>query len=178
MKKERKVVWIKPNKNVNRCPVRIVHKYLSLLPKGGIKPNLYLHSMKHPKPHVWYTTSPLGINRVRSVVKDMLKDAGLDGFFTNHSLRRTAATRLFQAGQNVKFIKEVTGHVSNAVENYETTSDEQRMVISSIIQGEKPVNEPVVHLAKPESANVTDKFEVSVNVGELQKKKKFCGRDH
>ena len=48
MKKERKIVWIKPNKNVKRCPVRIVQKYLNLLPRGGSKPNLYLHSMKHP----------------------------------------------------------------------------------------------------------------------------------
>ena len=69
----------------------------------------------------------------------MLRDAGLDGFFTNHSLCRTAATRLFQAGQNVKIIKEVTGHISNAVEKYEITSDQQRMDVSSIIQGEKKV---------------------------------------
>ena len=69
-------------------------------------------------------------------MRDMLKDAGLDGFFTNHSLRRTAAMRLFRAGQNVKLIKEVTGHVSNAVEKYEMTSDQQCMDISSILQAE------------------------------------------
>ena len=137
MKKERKIVWIKPNKNPLRCPVRIVEKYLKLLPTGGMKPNLYLHSLKRPKPHTWYCETPLGINKVRSVVKEILHDAGLDGFFTNHSLHRTAATCLFQAGQNVKLIKEVTGNISNAVEKYEITSDQQRMNISSIIQGEK-----------------------------------------
>ena len=82
-----------------RCPVRLVEKYLRLLPTGGMKPNLYLHSLRKPKPHTWYGETPLGINKVRAVVKDMLRDAGLDGFFTNHSMRRTAATRLFQAGQ-------------------------------------------------------------------------------
>ena len=137
MKKERKVVWIKPNNDPTRCPVRLIEKYVKLLPVSGVKPNLYLHSLRKPKPSVWYKETPLGINKVRSVVKDMLKDVGLDGFFSNHSLRRTAATRLFQAGQNVKLIKEVTGHVSNAVEKYETTSDEQRMQISSILQGEE-----------------------------------------
>ena len=30
MKKERKIVWIKPNNNYLRCPVRIVEKYLKL----------------------------------------------------------------------------------------------------------------------------------------------------
>ena len=57
-------------------------------------------------------------------------------FFTNHSLRRTAATRLFQAGKNTKIIKEVTGHISDAVEKNEITSDTQRMKISEIIQGD------------------------------------------
>ena len=73
----------------------------------------------------------------------MLKDAGLDGYFTNHSLRRTAAARLFQAGQNVKLIKEFTVHISDAVEKYEMTSDQQRMQISSIIQGEGPAIDKV-----------------------------------
>ena len=43
---------------------------------------------------------------------------------------------MFQAGQNVKLIKEITGHVSNAVEKYEITSDQQRMDVSDIIQGQ------------------------------------------
>ena len=47
MKKDRKIVWIKLSKNVNRCPVRIVGKYLSLLQKAGVNPNLYLHSLKN-----------------------------------------------------------------------------------------------------------------------------------
>ena len=37
----------------------------------------------------------------------------------------------------MKFIKEITGHVSNAVEKYEITSDAQCMELSSIIQGQE-----------------------------------------
>ena len=70
MKKERKIVWIKPSKNVKRCPVHIVEKYFKLLPKSGSKPNLYLHALKRTKPNVWYRETPLGINKIRSVVKD------------------------------------------------------------------------------------------------------------
>ena len=163
MKKERKIVWIKPNGNALRCPVRIVGKYISLLPKTGLKPNLYLHSLKLTKPNLWYCETPLGINKVRSVVSDMLKHAGLDGFFTNHSLRRTAATRLFRAGKNVKLIKEITGHVSNAVEKYEITSDEQRMELSSIIQGEKPIEPSEVVTESIESKPV-ENVEAEVHV--------------
>ena len=159
MKKERKIVWIKPNSDPTRWPIRIVQKYINLLPVGGSRPNLYLHSLKKPKPYVWYGESPLGINKVRSVVKEMLRDVGLDGFFTNHSLHRTAASRLYQAGQNVKLIKEVTGHISNAVEKYEITSDQQRMDISSIIQGEKESKNEV------EVKEIADKIDpVTVNL--------------
>ena len=98
MKKECKVVWIKPNVNVNRCAMQLIGKYLSLLPLEGEKPNLYLQSLKRPKPYCCYSTSPVGINRIRKTVGEMLRNAGLDGFFTNHSLCRTCATRLFQAG--------------------------------------------------------------------------------
>ena len=48
MKKERKVVWIKPNSDWNRCPVRLVEKYLNLIPYGGSKGNLYVQSLKKP----------------------------------------------------------------------------------------------------------------------------------
>ena len=162
MKKERKIVWIKPNKEVKRCPVRLVGKYLSLVPKKGSKPNFYLHSMKRPTPTCWYNTCPLGINKVRSAVSQMLKDAGLDGFFTNHSLRRTAATRLFRAGKDVKLVKEITGHVSNAVEKYEITSDQQRMELSSIIQGEQNVVESVNDVQDVEKLEKKEQVDVKV----------------
>ena len=152
MKKERKIMWIKPSRNLCCCPVRLVGKYLSLLPKTGSKPNLYLHSLRKTEPNCWYSTNPLGKNKVKNCVSQMLKDAGLDGFFTNHSLRRTAATPLFRAGANVKLIKEVTGHVSDVVEKYQITSDQQRMQLSSIIQG-KCSKEEVVKSDKVEGTS-------------------------
>ena len=57
VKKERKIVWIKPSNNVNTCPIRLVRKYLTLLPKEGSKPNLYLQSMSKPRLHCWYPMS-------------------------------------------------------------------------------------------------------------------------
>ena len=165
MKKDRKIVWINPNNNSSRCPVRLIEKYLNLLPEGGSKLNLYLHSLKHPKPFVWHTTTPLGINKVRTVVSSMLRDAGLDGFFTDHSLRRTCATRLFQAGTNVKLIKEITGHVSTAVEKYETTSDQQRMHLSNMLQGgvhERKLSEapPMQVVEDVKNISIEEKFKL------------------
>ena len=95
MKKERKVVRIKPCNNMFRCPIRLVEKYINLLPSHGKKPNFYLQSLKITKPSCWYQTTPVGVNTIRKVVGSLLKNAGLDGYFTNHSLYRTCATRLF-----------------------------------------------------------------------------------
>ena len=45
MQKERKITRVNPSSNVNKCPVRLVDKYMSLLPPVGpkSKPNFYLH---------------------------------------------------------------------------------------------------------------------------------------
>ena len=47
--------------------------------------------------------------------------------------------KIIQAGESTKLIKEITGHVSDAVEKYQITSDEQGMHASVVIQGHVPV---------------------------------------
>ena len=134
MRKERKVVWIYPSTNVNRCPVRLVDKYLGLCPKNYTKKNnFYLQSLRNTHPKQWYGREVVGQNRVKEVVKELLSSAKIDGYFTNHSLRRTGGSRLFQAGVERKLVKEVTGHRSDAVDCYQITSEEQRAMLSNII---------------------------------------------
>ncbi len=59
------------------------------------------------------------------------------GHFTNHSLRATAATRLYAAGVDEQLITEKTGHRSTAVRTYKRTSDEQQEEVSKILQAAK-----------------------------------------
>ena len=141
MKKERKVVWIFPNESPLRCPVRLVDKYMSLLPDVGKskKSNFYLRSLEKPNPAQWYGDQPVGKNTLTKVVSKLLKSANLDGYFTNHSLRRTSATRLFQAGVDGKIVKEITGHVSDALNKYQVTSNEQKQEVSNVLQGKEEV---------------------------------------
>ena len=75
----------------------------------------------------------IGINSIRKVVKNLLSSAEIDGYFTNHSLRRTSSTRMFQAGIDRKIVKEVTGHRSDAIDKYQITSDVQRKQVSDVI---------------------------------------------
>ena len=128
MRKERKISWVYPNKDINRCPVRLVDKYISLCPAASskTKPNFCLRSLEKTNPAQWYSTRVVGVNTLHKVVSSMLKSAKLDGFFTNHSLRRSGTTHLFQAGVDRKIVKEYTGHRSDAVDQYQITSNEQK----------------------------------------------------
>ena len=121
LKKDRKVRWIHPSNNVNRCTVHLVDKYMSLCPpvtKRSMKPNFYLRSLERTNPAQWYSTQVVGLNTLKKTVGEMLKNTKLDGFFSNHSLRRTGISHLFQAGVPQKLIKEYSGHRSEALDRY------------------------------------------------------------
>ena len=95
MHKERKVVWVYPSENSEHCPVRIIDKYISLLP--SIKPKMkkyhfYLCSLDKLSPAQWYGKQVVGLNTLRKVISTMCDEAGIPGFRTNHSLRRTSTT--------------------------------------------------------------------------------------
>ena len=162
LKKERKIIWVYPSDNINRCPVRIVDKYMSLIP--DVKPktkkyNFYLRSLEKPNPAQWYGEQVVGRHTLTKVVGKLLQKANLGGFYSNHSLRRSGTTRLFQAGVDRKIVKEYTGHVSDAVDKYQVTSDAQKKQLSEIIGGCKDgVTEKTVKLQESDlELKVTDK---------------------
>jgi hypothetical protein len=57
------------------------------------------------------------------------------GFYSNHSLRATCATRLFEQGVDEQLIAQKTGHRSNAIRGYKRPSANQEKEVSEIIQG-------------------------------------------
>ncbi len=131
-----KEVTIYPNlDDRTRCPVNIFYKYHCQLPLKCKCPALYLHLKKvYDKDRTWYQDYPIGVNKLRNTVKDMMKEAGLSGHFTNHSLCSTAATRLYQGRVEEQVICEITGHRSLAVCSYKCTHDSQKSATSSILQ--------------------------------------------
>ena len=104
--------------------------------KTNKKANFYLRSLERFTPAQWYGEQVVCLNSIRKVISTLAENAGLQGFFTNHSLRCTGITRLFQAGVDRKLVKEFSGHSSDAVDAYQITSDAQRKQISSVIAGE------------------------------------------
>ncbi len=120
-----KVVKALGNSDPSRNIVLLYDKYVSLLPPDPKCNALYKYELPPGRvtAHTWYQDRPLGINAVAKVVNMLMMRAGIPGRFTNHSLRVTAATRMFNAGVEEQVVKERIGHKSNAVRAYKRTSD-------------------------------------------------------
>ena len=65
MRNECKTVWVYPSKNVNRCPIHIIEKYMKLLPPvtpQTKKFNFYLRGLERYTPTQWYGEHVVGLN--------------------------------------------------------------------------------------------------------------------
>lgn len=113
--------------NVERSHALLLQKYLSLRPQNASNV-FYLTplAIKNDSvlPSIWYKTTPMGHNTLSKVVKNMCSKSGISGHITNHSLRATCATRLYESGVDEQVIMERTGHRSTkGVRGYKRTSD-------------------------------------------------------
>ena len=122
----------------NRCGVRLYKKYMSLRPSDAPAKVFYLKPHPSYTSGYWYYPQPIGHNVLRETVKRLCSTLGKEGHYTNHSLRRTCATRLFQEGVEEQQIMSITGHRSTkAVRLYKEVSHEQQEETSKIIQNAK-----------------------------------------
>ncbi|XP_021340885.1 uncharacterized protein LOC110466932 [Mizuhopecten yessoensis] len=141
---------------------------MSLRPKTGKCSALYLRPKKTPSPDCWYCDSPLGVHILQQTVGKLCEEAGFKGYFTNHSLRATAATRLYKAGFDEQLVAEKTGHRSAAIRSYKRTCDAQLANVSSVVQGIENMASPVKKLKLADSSNTnTNNRELSVSAGEV-----------
>ena len=118
-----------------RCFVRPFKCYVSHRPAGPIKDDIiYLTPIKNPKANVWYTSVPVGHNALSPTLRRLCIEAGIQGYITNHSLRVTAATRLFHKGVDEQLIMARTGHRStDGIRAYKRISEEQQKALSDVL---------------------------------------------
>jgi len=84
----------------------------------------------------------MGHNTLSKVVKTLCETAGVGGNKTNHSLRATCATRLYNNSVDEQLIMERTGHRSTkGVRAYKRTSDTLLRNTSVIIDGKSISNQ-------------------------------------
>ena len=128
--------------NLDRCPVKIYEKYVSQCPRDALAKALYLQPKRGKLVNeIKFSVVPVGHNTLQNFVTPMMCEAGFQGNFTNHSLRVTTASRLYQAGVSEQLIMNKTGHRSSAVQGYKGPSTEQLQEVSSKIQC-KDVSKP------------------------------------
>lgn len=123
--------------NPQRCHIRIFELFLSKRPQNCDR--FYLQSKRKVmiQDDIWFTSRPLGHNTLKKMLQTMTKGIGIQGRKTNHSLRATCASRLYNAGVDEQMIMERTGHRSVlGVRSYKRTSDLMIKNTSMILNSE------------------------------------------
>ena len=124
----------------NRCIVKLLDTYMALLPPGS--PVFYLRALNEfpSEPNKsCFVNQRVGVNWLRNILPDLSQKSGCGVRYTNHSLRATAITRMFNSGVPEKLIAENSGHKSmKALRCYERTSSELQKGVSKVLA--KPGN--------------------------------------
>ena len=130
--------------NPQRCPVLAFETYMQ---KRPVDMNFdgapfYLAVIKNPRANKpdspWYKKSLMGYHRIDQMMPRMAQAAGLSGHKTNHSVRRTMCTQLFQAGVAPNMIAQLSGHKNlQSINNYAVASLDQQKQMSQILQGNR-----------------------------------------
>lgn len=117
--------------NRERCIVALYDKYMSHRPENVDA--FYLTPIQEPKTKIWYKRSPMGVNSLSKVVKNLFDRAGIEGFFTNHSLKRTTRTVLCDEGFGQDVVTKKTGHLSKSELDYLDLNAKKQQKMSDAI---------------------------------------------
>ena len=98
-----------------RCPVKFLEKPVLMRPPSLKQSGpLYLRPLEKTKRDVWFSTQPVGVNKINFYEKELARLGGLECTnkrFTNHSIHKTTVHKLQKTGVfNYKIAAAVTGH--------------------------------------------------------------------
>ena len=129
--------------DIPKCLVFLLDLYLAKLAQFAfMKDILYLRPelvtpLSDEEP--WYDNVPAEKNILGNMVKQMFVDAGIDrgreeDIVTNHILRSTGTTTMFQANVPEKIIQKTTGHRSlHVLLCYQRISGQQHHTVSRVL---------------------------------------------
>ena len=124
--------------NADRCPVNAYLAYKNHRPAAMMSdesPFYLAVNNERPKPcQMWFKCSPLGINSLRSMLKNMVQDSGLDSDkkVVNHSTRKHLVQKLVDNEIPPNEIIQITGHKNvNSLNNY--SSYKKQKQISAVL---------------------------------------------
>ena len=125
-----------------RCPVKLLDLYHTKVPNVAKDSSFYLTPLPFTPTgsRPWFFEEKLPLKRLQGLLKKMCCDAKVEGNFTNHSLRATGTTTLFDAGVPEAIIQKRTGHKSlDALRVYERVTPQQESAVSRILSSNKPL---------------------------------------
>lgn len=114
--------------NPERSHVRLFEKFSKVRPHNAqnifyLKPKPVNKITEDVGEEAWYYNIAIGHNTLSKTVSELCKNGDIGGRKTNHSLRATCATRMFDEGIEEQIIMERTGHcTSKGVRAYKRTS--------------------------------------------------------
>jgi len=92
---------------------------------------------ENPKPgQMWFKCSPLGVNSLRTMLKNMIRDSGLetDKKLVNNSTRKHLVQKLVDNDIPPNEIIQITGHKNvNPLYNYSSLSDKKQQQLSAVL---------------------------------------------
>ena len=120
-----------------QCLIYLLDLYLGKLPSfTQEKDILYLwpkKSVPSGSDSPWYDCVPVGKEKLRTYLQAMCKEAGILEHKTNHSLRATGTSAMFNTGVPDKLIRDITGHRSAALQLYERPTVQQKQAVSRVL---------------------------------------------
>ncbi|XP_045167184.2 uncharacterized protein KIAA1958 homolog [Mercenaria mercenaria] len=112
----------------------IVDFYEQYLNALGLSGPFYRRPLNKSEGHLRYGEQVVGINKLKTFMKDICSSAGLEGRYTNHSGKKTCATTLYQGGIPEEEIMKRTGHRSTTgVRKYQKPSPAMLKEISNTL---------------------------------------------
>ena len=158
--------------NPKRCVLQLYQKYMSLRPANAPPDVFYLLPLRKTLPDCWYQPRPVGHNPLSHTVQKLCTEIGVEGYYTNHSLRRTCATRLYQKGADEQQIMSITGHRSStAVGSYKNVSHHQQEELSRMLQSSDAKKQKVSDKENQAPNTMIVTFEVKYQFVKYQFKK-------
>ena len=121
--------------NPEKCLVALLDKYLSKLPPIAFQKDIFYMRPKlyAPQDAPWFEGVPVRKEKLRTMLADMCKEAGIERK-TNHSLRATGASQMFNANVPEKHIQTRTGHHTvEALRLYERPSHKEQQAVSNVL---------------------------------------------
>ena len=124
----------------SRCPIMLMEAFCSKRPPAMLNDNapfyLATNAPAWEQGGQWYKSSPMGVNTLGSIMKVMCGAAGVEGRKTNHSVRKTAISKLMHSNIPPNYVQKLSGHKNiNSLQNYVQPRPLQQKEMAGILQG-------------------------------------------